>query len=202
MQNDERQRYWTRLAELERELRRVQCELALERPRVELPAGRFEAVRVLVGRDEYGIPCAVVREIVRYARLALIPGASENIVGALNYRGTVVPVVDVPRRLGAGATRIDLKTPILVIDVHGSYVGLLVDRVADVVTLDGSLLERAPGGLADSPFVTAAASVHGRLLQLLDLSELVSRAELTALENELSSPPVNDVDDGWEGVAE
>lgn len=179
----------------------MQHELALERPRVELPAGRFEAVRVLVGRDEYGVPCIVVREIVRYARLALIPGASDVIAGALNYRGTVVPVIDVPRRLGIGPTRLDLKTPILVVDVHGSYVGLLVDRVADVVTLDGALLEHAPGGLADSHFVAAAASVAGRLLQLFDLDELVSRAELTALEKELSDPVANDVDSGWEGVA-
>src|SRR5262245_14863928 len=145
VRDDERQGYLTRLSELERELRRVQRELALERPSIELPAGRFEAVRVLIGRDEYGVPCDVVREIVRYARLARVPGASHNISGALNLRGAVVPVIDVPRRLGLGATRIDLKTPIVVVDVHGSYVGLLVDRVADVVSLDGSALERATG---------------------------------------------------------
>jgi purine-binding chemotaxis protein CheW len=202
VQETERQQYWTRLAELERELRRVQQELALVRPSVELPEGRFEAVRVLIGRDEYGVPCEAVREIVRYARLTRIPGASDLIAGALNFRGTIVPVVDVPRRLGVGQTRLDLKTPIVIVDVHGTCVGLLVDRVADVVTLDGSRLERSSGGLADSPFVAATASISGRLVQLLDLGELVSRAELAELENELSGSASKDVDAGWEGTGE
>ena len=199
MRENERQQYWTRLAELERELRRVQHELALERPRAELPEGRFEAVRVLIARDEYAVPCRVVREIVRFARLTRIPGASDIIAGALNFRGTIVPVVDVPLRLAVGQTRPDLKTPIVIADVHGSYVGLLVDRVADVVTMDGARLERAPGALSDSPFVAATASVSGRLVQLLDLGALVSPAELTAFENELSGAAANDVDSGWEG---
>jgi purine-binding chemotaxis protein CheW len=201
VQDEERQQYWTRLADLERELRRVQQELALERPRVQLPEGRFEAVRLLIGRDEYGVPCGFVREIVRYARLTRIPGALDVIAGALNFRGTIVPVVDVPRRLGVGQTRIDLKTPIVVVDIHGSYIGLLVDRVGDVVVLDGALLERAQGGLASSPFVAATASVLGRFLQLLDLGEIISRAELAALENEVSGAAANDIDDGWEGEA-
>jgi purine-binding chemotaxis protein CheW len=201
VRNDERQGYWARLTELERELRRVQRELALERPKLDLPTGRFEAVRVLIGQDEYAVQCDIVREIVRYARLTRIPGASEVMAGALNLRGAVVPVVDVPRRLGLGATRLDLKTPIVVISVHGAHVGLLVDRVADVVTLDGALIEKVTGGLGDSPFVSATASVSGRLVQLLHLDEVVSRAELDALEKKLSASDAhNDVDDpqAWE----
>jgi purine-binding chemotaxis protein CheW len=133
---------------------------------------------VLIGPDEYAIECAVVREIIRYARLSRIPGTSEIIAGALNFRGTVVPVVEVPRRLGVGSARLDLKTQIVVVDVLGTYVGLLVDRVADVVTLDGASLEPSSCGLAESPFVAATASVSGRLVRLLDLDEVVSRAEL------------------------
>jgi purine-binding chemotaxis protein CheW len=204
VQNDERNEYLARLLELEREVHRVQRQLALERPKAALPQGRFEAVRVLIGTDEYAVPCGCIREIVRYARLTRIPGAPEIVAGALNLRGTVVPVVDVPQRLGLGATRVDLKTPIVIVEVHDFAVGFLFERVADVVTITSEQLTPSSGGLSDSPFVAGVTALSGRLLQLLRLDDIVSDAELVALDAKLSgsAPPSNGgagtLDERWE----
>jgi chemotaxis signal transduction protein len=189
MEHDGRTDSLLRLAEIERQIADMRRELVGERTKAPPPRGKFQAVRVRVGEGEYAITSAAVREIVRYARLTTIPGCLAPVLGALNLRGERVPVLDLPRLLGAGTRPPDLRAAIVVVEVHGGPVGFLVDRVLDVATIDGDLLDAADGRLDHSRFIAAVSCAESRMLQLLDLPQLVSPTELLLLDAELSGLP-------------
>lgn len=171
-----------RIGEIEKLLVAVRREVAEERRRVLLPEGIFQAVRILIAGDEYAVLSADVQEIVRYARLTVIPNAPRAIAGALNLRGELVVVVNVALRLGVREPMIDLKTPIVIVAAHGRQVGLLVERVRDVVSLDAAHVEQTSATLADAKGIAGVASVGGKLVQLLHIPELLAPSELSALE--------------------
>ncbi len=182
MDSDERLELLNRLARLDRELAAVRRELG-ERNAVAIPQGIFQAVRIQVAGEHYAIPSEQVRQIIRYARTTRVPAAPRAVHGVLNFRGDVVLVVDVSERLNLGRTALDLRTPVVVARIDGWQVGLVVERVLDVVTLDGASLTQPSGAIASSLSVAAVGSVSGQLLQLFDLERLLSRAELEGLEH-------------------
>jgi purine-binding chemotaxis protein CheW len=188
MRSDRATDLLNRLAELEQNLAGVRRELGEERVRADLPRVPFQAVCFLVGGDFYALCSDSVREVVRYAALTRIPGTARAIEGALNLRGEIILVLNVARRLGFGGVELDLKTPIIVVELHGRSVGLLVDRVVDVCTLTPSDLKRPSG--SDAKYVAALGNVDGRLLQLIDLGTILSAADLEELEARLSEPPL------------
>jgi purine-binding chemotaxis protein CheW len=175
-----------RIVEIEKLLFAVRREVAEERRRVVLPEGVFQAVRIIIGGDEYAVLSADVQEIVRYARLTVIPNAPRAIAGALNLRGELVVVVNVALRFGVREPTIDLKTPIVIVTAHGRQVGLLVERVRDVVTLDSARVEQTSATLADAKGIAGVAAVDGKLVQLLHIPELLAPSELSALERTFS----------------
>lgn len=171
-----------RLAGLERQLDELRRTLGAHRTRFPPPRGFFQAVRVVVGDGAYAVTSAAVREIVRYARLTPVPGAAVALRGMLNLRGERVPVLDLRRLLGAGDTRPDLKTIILVFEAYGRAYGLLVDRVIDVVTLNGDDVDDSKSAVERSPFVSAAWCTESGVLQLLAVAEIVSPAAVALAE--------------------
>jgi len=160
------------------------------RERTPLPEESFQAVRFTVSGDDFALPSRTAREIVRYARLARVPGVTRAVRGVLNLRGEPVPVLDVAQRLDIGEIRIDLKTPILITRVHGWSIGLLVERVLDVVTVDPAGLKAPSSGMSGGRFVAAVGNLEGKLVQVVDVESLASPSELEELEARLSEAPL------------
>lgn len=196
MEAGDRSQLLGRLARLERELVAVRREL-VEHNTVAIPEGLFQAVCVEVGGERYAVPSLNVRQIVRYARVTRVPNAPRAVQGVLNVRGEVVVVLDTSERLGLGRTPIDAKTPVVIATLQHWLVGLIVQRVTEVVTLDGATLSQPSGAIAASVNVAAVGSVDGELVQLFDLEQLLSPSELERLEGSIeaatSPPPASEV---------
>jgi purine-binding chemotaxis protein CheW len=118
---------------------------------------------------EYALPLGSVVEVVRMAALAPVPDAPAHVLGLLDLRGRVVPVLDLRRRLGLPPAEPGLSTPICVVEAGGGF-GLVADAVTDVRPLEGPVepLAGAPGG---GP-VAGVAHVDGRLVSVLDPARL------------------------------
>lgn len=200
MRTDPRPEILSRLARLERDLSTVKRELGEAKAGPALPEGPFQAVRFSVAGDMFALPSALAREIVRYARLTRVPGVSRAVQGVLNLRGEAVPVLHVSERLGLGETRINLKTPILIVRVHDWSVGLLVERVLDVVLLEPAALKAPFTGLSGGRFVAAVGNLEGKLIQVVDVESLASQSELEELEARLSEAPLFESTDASVGV--
>ena len=133
-----------------------------------------------LAEESYGIDILQVQEIRGWAPVTHIPQSAPHVLGVLNLRGSIVPILDLRVRLGLPAEFTPL-TVVIVISIRtqtgARECGLVVDSVADVVDLDESSLKPPPslnGGSA-ADFVNGLATLDDRMLILLDLDALAAR---------------------------
>jgi purine-binding chemotaxis protein CheW len=136
----------------------------------------------LIGEDEYGISILRVREIAEYRTLTPVPMTPSWMRGVMNLRGTVVPVVDLAARLGLEKTHISRRTCLVIVemDVDGEKVviAVMVDGVSRVVDVSQSEFQEPPPFGLGIDFVPGLVRVDERLIVLLDLTAVLSSAEI------------------------
>jgi purine-binding chemotaxis protein CheW len=138
-----------------------------------------------VGGVAYAIDIQRVREIVRPLPMVALPYLPPAVVGVVDHRGDVVPVVDLRIRFGAQATGRDKDVRWLIVTRGSRLLGIVVDRVLEVFGAAGSATRDAPdinSGQAQRG-IKGACSHGGRLLFVLDVDQL------TAVVEELALPP-------------
>jgi len=134
--------------------------------------------------EEYAIDILKVQEIKGMSKITPIPNAPAHVKGVMNLRGTVVPVIDLRRRFSMASVEADNLTVIIVVNVGKQVAGLVVDTVSDVLNFSMQDVEPTPelaGGL-DTSFITGLAKVEERLVTLLNIDKLLTKAELPAAE--------------------
>lgn len=133
-----------------------------------------------LGREEYATPIFVVSEIVHLPeRLTAVPGAAAHIVGMMNLRGNVLPVLDLSTRLGLQTPDATEGQRVLVLEREGVRVGYVVDAVTEVLRLPRHRLEPAPQLSSDQArlFAHVANLVEQqRMIQIIETAELFDGA--------------------------
>lgn len=140
------------------------------------PADReLHLVLFRLGREEYGVPIGLVREIVRVQDVTRVPHAPAQIRGVMNLRGRILPVVELRGRLGLDAAVLTHESRVVVVEVEKRTLGLLVDAVAQVTRVSERLIASPPEEVrsAGAEAVTGVARLGDRLLILLDLARLL-----------------------------
>ena len=133
-----------------------------------------------VGRETFGVPIAMVREIVRLPEITAVPNAAEFIEGVINLRGKIVPVVDLRKRFKDAAPESGKKSRILVAEVDGQSVGLIVNSASEVLKIPPSEVE-VPRNLfseGELCYISGVGKLGGRLILILDLTKVLQRSEL------------------------
>lgn len=188
-----------RLALLERELSALRRELDDDATPPALPSTALRVLLVRIGTDSYAIPIESIVEIIRYVRLTQVPEVAAGIVGALNLRGSVHAVLDARRRFGLLAAAPKLGTSIVLVRAGRHNIGLLVDRVLEVILLQPEQLEAAGGPLASSSGIAAIATVGAQLVQLIHVDALLQPHAMQALSLALESIPAPEASDPKQG---
>jgi len=142
-----------------------------------------------VGRETFGVPISMVREIVRVPEITAVPNAPEHIEGVINLRGKIVPVVDLRRRFGQKDLQTTKKNRILVVELADRIVGLLVQSASEVLKIPPSDIETPDNLLHENEqnCVTGVGKLHDRLILLLDVGRILQRGEIIGL-NALTPP--------------
>lgn len=123
--------------------------------------------------QEFAVPVGDVIEVVRMVAVTPLPDGVPWVVGVLNYRGRVVPVVDARVRLGLPRRAPGLDTPILIVAAGDRAAGLVVDSALEVLALpDGALAP--PGEYRATEAVSGVARQGRRLILLVDVERLVA----------------------------
>ncbi|HVN10247.1 MAG TPA: chemotaxis protein CheW [Patescibacteria group bacterium] len=133
-----------------------------------------------VGRETFGVPIGMVREIVRVPEITAVPNAAEFIEGVINLRGKIVPVVDLRKRFKDATPESGRKCRILVAEVDGQSVGLIVNSASEVLKLPPSEVE-VPRNLfseGELNYISGVGKLNGRLILILDLTKVLQRSEL------------------------
>jgi purine-binding chemotaxis protein CheW len=139
-----------------------------------------------VADEEYAIEITRVREILVYSSLTSVPRAPEFIAGVMNLRGSVVPVVDLRKKLDLPATEITGTTCVVIVDIQSegqsSHVGLLCDDVRQVMSLASDDIEPAPafGTKIDLAFLRGMGDLGDHFALILDIDRLLTALELNA----------------------
>ena len=137
-----------------------------------------EYLTFTLGEEEYGVDILKVQEIRSYDTVTKLPAAPAYIKGVINLRGTIVPVVDMRLRFAMDEARYDQFTVMIILSVNGRVVGLVVDGVSYVITLEAEQIRPAPdvaAGSLDTRFITGLGAVEERLLILVDIEGLVGK---------------------------
>jgi purine-binding chemotaxis protein CheW len=125
--------------------------------------------------QEFGIEILQVQEIKNFTRVTPIPNMPECIKGVMNLRGTVVPIIDLRKKLNMLTADYNQFTVIVVVNVGTKIMGLVVDAVSDVLNVSAQDIEGAPklAGV-DTTFIKGLAKSGDRLVTLLDIEVLLS----------------------------
>lgn len=127
-----------------------------------------------IGEQEYAIDILKVQEIRGHTAITTLPQTPSHVRGAMNLRGTIVPVYDVRERFGLGPSDYHRFSVIIVVAVGERQVGLLVDAVSDVIDLADDQLEPPPDVGMGEGFVQALGRIDERILIVLQLERVIA----------------------------
>ncbi|KQZ50715.1 chemotaxis protein CheW [Rhizobium sp. Root149] len=110
----------------------------------------LEIIAFRLHSQEFCVRTTSIREIRGWAPVTPIPHSPYEVIGVMNLRGTVIPIVDLAVKLGMHNTEVNERSAIVVADIKGMTVGLLVDRVSDIMTIPSSRLQPVPAAAGSS----------------------------------------------------
>lgn len=138
------------------------------------------------GNEYFGLKIQYVNEIIGYQEITAIPESEEYIKGLINLRGKIIPVIDVRLRFKQDPFEYTDRTCIIVINVNQLVVGLIVEKIAEVVEIQEENILPAPSiGKADksqNKYVYGIGKVGDQVKLLLDPDRLLNDEEKIALE--------------------
>src|ERR1700758_4894424 len=107
-------------------------------------AASTQLISFAIGDDQYGVDIMAVREIKGWTDITHLPRQPDYVRGVLNLRGVIVPIIDLRCRFGQGLTQATPLHIVIIVQIAAKLVGLLADRVLDIVSLDASEIKPVP----------------------------------------------------------
>jgi purine-binding chemotaxis protein CheW len=148
-------------------------------------AGKYLIFRL--GSEEFGARVLKVREIMGIQEVTPVPHTPAFVKGVINVRGKVIPVIDLRLKFGLPSEEYTSRTCIIVVRTHLGedrlMMGIVVDEVAEVVTLAASDIEETPdfGPEIETPYLLGMAKVKDKVKILLDIDQVLNSQELLGL---------------------
>lgn len=150
-----------------------------EQKNAAVEAGSHQVLTFTLGEETYGVDILRVQEIRGYSTVTRIPQAPAHVLGVLNLRGSIVPIVDMRMRFSLERAEYTPLTVIIVLSVESTVgrrdFGVVVDGVSDVIDVAVGDIKPAPelGAHVSTEFIAGLAAVSGRMVMLLDIDQLI-----------------------------
>jgi len=145
----------------------------------------IQLVSFMLADEEYGVEVLKVREIIRMPNITKMPNTPDYVVGIINLRGKVIPIVSMRRRFNLEENENSIQTRIIIMDVVGGMTGFIVDGVSEVIRIRSSEVQPPPsmvlsGGIGQE-FITGVFNHAERLLIIMDIDRMFSDDERESL---------------------
>ncbi len=146
---------------------------------------QIQLVGFTIGKEHFGVDILSVQEIIRSVRITGVPNSPDFIEGVINLRGSIIPVIDLRKRLNLHQDEgKKTDTWILIIDVENRVTGFIVDSVTKVLKIQSGSVEPPPdivtAGL-HSQYLLGVCEIGDRLLIMLDFSKILEVREIRNL---------------------
>lgn len=141
-----------------------------------------------IGREEFAIDILATKEVVERARVTPVPETAEFVEGVMNLRGSLVPVLDLRKRLRARGSRDGSEERVIISIVAGKIVGLIVDGASEVLRVSDNDIEAVPDVISEigASYIAGVIASGGRHITLIDLHKALSDEVLCDLDQALA----------------
>ncbi|MDQ7002541.1 MAG: chemotaxis protein CheW [Ghiorsea sp.] len=138
----------------------------------------------MLSGEEYGVDILTVQELRGWENATPIPNTPSFVLGVINLRGVVVPIVDLRDRFGLECKEYGPTTVVIIVKVDGGekerVMGIVVDAVSEVYDINPSEMQPPPDmeGAISIDFVTGLATMEDKMVILLDINKLINEGVL------------------------
>lgn len=139
-------------------------------------ANGVEVLFFNIGDTVYGIEIEYINEIIGIEHITVVPKIPDYIKGIINIRGKMVPVISVRKRFGMEEIPYDDRTCIIVLEFeNGIQVGIIVDRVQEVVVVDKDIISKTPDckNVNTNRYIKSIVNANDGIKLLLDCDNLI-----------------------------
>jgi purine-binding chemotaxis protein CheW len=135
--------------------------------------------------EEYGVGILSVQEIRGWSAVTAIPHSPAWLLGVINLRGAVVPIIDLRIKFNFAKAEYNEFTVVIILNVGARVVGIVVDGVSDVITLGAAQIKPAPslGNNADTSHIIGFGTLDERMRILMDVERLMASADLGSIKS-------------------
>ena len=128
-----------------------------------------------LGDEEYGIEIDKVKDIITVPTITPVINSPFSIIGMMNLRGKLIPVMDLRERFGISQQQTTRKSRIMVVEIRNELIGLLVDQVTQVLKVNEEIIEHAPKyeSLVEEAYIRGICRLEERLIILLDIDRVI-----------------------------
>ena len=158
----------------------MSAEETLQQIQIQSKAGKYLTFEL--ASEEYGLEILKVREIIGMMDITAVPRTPEFVKGVINLRGKVIPVIDLRLKFGMPQAEQTAETCIIVVYVGQMEMGILVDKVSEVLDISGEDIEEAPsfGVNVDTEFILGIGKAGGKVTILLDIGRVLTNEDVAA----------------------
>lgn len=143
----------------------------------------YQIVCFKIGNEEYGVEILQVQEIQKLPKITTLPKSSDFILGVIDLRGRVVPIVDLSKKFKIESKGdADSKRAIFV-EINGKKVGLAIDSVSHVIKVDSNEIEPPPPVVKgiSGKYIVGIAKLDKGFVVILDINKIFSQEEITVI---------------------
>jgi len=135
----------------------------------------------ILADESYGLEILKVREIIGMMAITAVPRTPPFVKGVINLRGKVIPVIDLRLKFGISEVAHTEETCVIVVDVGSVEMGIIVDKVSEVLNIAAGEIEDTPsfGVSVDTDFILGLGKANGRVTILLDITRVMAGSEAT-----------------------
>lgn len=143
----------------------------------------LEIIAFRLHSQQFCVRTTSIREIRGWGPATPLPHTSPDVLGVMNLRGIVIPIIDLARRLGMAKTAPNERSAIVVAEVHEMVIGLLVDGVSDILTVGEDLLQPVPEVSMSSAasYADGIITHQNAMICFLNLDRMFKQSETASL---------------------
>lgn len=147
--------------------------------KTDMNSGTVELASFYVGEALCGMDILKVQEINKLIEITRVPQAPDYVFGILNLRGEIVTIIDLGKKLGLKSTELSDKTRNIIVNSNGEHIGLMVEKISDVIQVEWEKVESKPANIGDvqGKFFTGVFKTEGRLIGILDVEKVLEESD-------------------------
>jgi purine-binding chemotaxis protein CheW len=136
-----------------------------------------------IGSEEYGLDILQVQEILKLPKVTKLPRSKPFIMGVIDLRGKVLPIVDLSKRFGIESNKMSENSRAIVVNIGGKKVGLGIDSVSHVIKVNSNDIEPPPAVVKgiSGKYIVGVAKVENGFVILLNINQMFSTEEMKSI---------------------